>query len=66
MVGKSIQSVNQESEGDCIGYGTQLAIVISLLSFSSLGEIYGYRKIFLSGEEGRLFRQLPEFVYVES
>ena len=29
--------------------GYQLAIVISLLSFSSLGEIYGYRKIFLSG-----------------
>ena len=24
VVGKSIQSVNQESEGDCIGYGTQL------------------------------------------
>lgn len=27
----------------------QLAIVVSLLSFSSLGDIYGYRKIFLSG-----------------
>lgn len=29
--------------------GYQLAIVISLLSFSALGEIFGYRKIFLSG-----------------
>lgn len=29
--------------------GYQLAIVISLLSFSSLGEIFGYRKVFLSG-----------------
>ncbi len=29
--------------------GYQLAIVISLLSFSSLGEIIGYRKVFLSG-----------------
>lgn len=29
--------------------GYQLAIVVSLLSFSSLGEIYGYRKVFLSG-----------------
>lgn len=29
--------------------GYQLAIVVSLLSFSSLGEIFGYRKIFLSG-----------------
>lgn len=29
--------------------GYQLAIVITLLSFSSLGEIYGYRKVFLSG-----------------
>ncbi len=29
--------------------GYQLAIVISLLSFSSLGEIIGYRKIFLFG-----------------
>lgn len=29
--------------------GYQLAIVISLLSFSALGEIYGYRKIFLIG-----------------
>lgn len=27
----------------------QLAITISLLSFSSLGDIYGYRKVFLSG-----------------
>lgn len=27
----------------------QLAITVSLLSFSSLGDIYGYRKIFLSG-----------------
>lgn len=27
----------------------QLAITISLLSFSSLGDIYGYRRIFLSG-----------------
>ena len=27
----------------------QLAITISLLSFSSLGDIYGYRKIYLSG-----------------
>ena len=29
--------------------GYQLAIVISLLSFSALGEIIGYRKVFLSG-----------------
>ena len=29
--------------------GYQLAIVVSLLSFSSLGEIIGYRKVFLSG-----------------
>lgn len=29
--------------------GYQLAIVVSLLSFSALGEILGYRKIFLSG-----------------
>lgn len=29
--------------------GYQLAIVISLLSFSSLGEIYGYRRIYLTG-----------------
>lgn len=29
--------------------GYQLAIVVSLLSFSSLGEIVGYRKIFISG-----------------
>lgn len=29
--------------------GYQLAIVVSLLSFSALGEIFGYRKIFLSG-----------------
>ena len=29
--------------------GYQLAIVISLLSFSSLGEIYGYRRVYLSG-----------------
>lgn len=29
--------------------GYQLAIVVSLLSFSALGEIVGYRKIFLSG-----------------
>ncbi len=29
--------------------GYQLAIVVSLLSFSSLGEIFGYRKVFLSG-----------------
>ncbi|MDD3038384.1 MFS transporter [Bacteroides sp.] len=29
--------------------GYQLAIVISLLSFSSLGEILGYRKVFLTG-----------------
>lgn len=29
--------------------GYQLAIVVSLLSFSSLGEIVGYRKVFLSG-----------------
>ena len=28
--------------------GYQLAIVISLLSFSALGEIIGYRKVFLS------------------
>lgn len=27
----------------------QLAITISLLSFSSLGDIFGYRKVFLSG-----------------
>lgn len=27
----------------------QMAITISLLSFSSLGDIYGYRKIYLSG-----------------
>lgn len=27
----------------------QLAITISLLSFSSLGDIYGYRKVYLSG-----------------
>ncbi len=29
--------------------GYQLAIVVSLLSFSSLGEIFGYRKVFLTG-----------------
>ena len=29
--------------------GYQLAIVISLLSFSALGEMIGYRKVFLSG-----------------
>lgn len=29
--------------------GYQLAIVVSLLSFSSLGEIFGYRKIFIYG-----------------
>lgn len=29
--------------------GYQLAIVVSLLSFSSLGEIWGYRKVFISG-----------------
>lgn len=29
--------------------GYQLAIVVSLLSFSSLGEIYGYRRIYLTG-----------------
>ena len=29
--------------------GYQLAIVVSLLSFSSLGEIFGYRKIFIFG-----------------
>ena len=29
--------------------GYQLAIVVSLLAFSSLGEIIGYRKVFLSG-----------------
>lgn len=29
--------------------GYQLAIVISLLSFASLGEIIGYRKVFLAG-----------------
>lgn len=29
--------------------GYQLAIVVSLLSFSSLGEIIGYRKVYLSG-----------------
>ncbi|CDD97447.1 drug:H+ antiporter-2 (14 Spanner) (DHA2) family drug resistance MFS transporter [Bacteroides intestinalis CAG:315] len=29
--------------------GYQLAIVVSLLSFSALGEIFGYRKVFLSG-----------------
>lgn len=29
--------------------GYQLAIVVSLLSFSSLGEIFGYRKIFVYG-----------------
>lgn len=29
--------------------GYQLAIVVSLLSFSSLGEIYGYRRVYLSG-----------------
>lgn len=29
--------------------GYQLAIVISLLSFASLGDIFGYRRIFLSG-----------------
>lgn len=29
--------------------GYQLAIVVSLLSFSALGEILGYRKVFLSG-----------------
>ena len=29
--------------------GYQLAIVVSLLSFSALGEIIGYRKVFLSG-----------------
>lgn len=27
----------------------QIAITISLLSFSSLGDIYGYRRIYLSG-----------------
>ena len=27
----------------------QLAITVSLLSFSSLGDIYGYRRVFLSG-----------------
>ena len=27
----------------------QLAITVSLLSFSSLGDIYGYHKVFLSG-----------------
>ncbi len=29
--------------------GYQLAIVVSLLSFSSLGDIYGYRQVFLAG-----------------
>ena len=29
--------------------GYQLAIVVSLLSFSALGEIIGYRKVYLSG-----------------
>ena len=29
--------------------GYQLAIVVSLLSFSAIGEIIGYRKVFLSG-----------------
>ncbi|MBP6064791.1 MFS transporter [Bacteroides sp.] len=29
--------------------GYQLAIVVSLLSFASLGELFGYRRIFLSG-----------------
>ncbi|MCD8184728.1 MAG: MFS transporter [Bacteroides sp.] len=29
--------------------GYQLAIVVSLFSFSALGEIFGYRKIFISG-----------------
>ena len=29
--------------------GYQLAIVISLLSFASLGDIFGYRRVFLSG-----------------
>nr|WP_302830460.1 MFS transporter [uncultured Bacteroides sp.] len=29
--------------------GYQLAIVVSLLSFSSMGEIFGYRKIFIYG-----------------
>lgn len=29
--------------------GYQLAIVVSLLSFSALGEIYGYRRVYLTG-----------------
>ena len=30
--------------------GYQLAIVISLLSFSALGEIIGYRKVYITGK----------------